>query len=341
MLTDEQFSRFQLLLDRKTSVASRGSLTSFAEEKFADFFSVKTLLVNSGTAALHLCLKSVGVGVGDEVIVPNFTFSATALAVKHCGANPVFASVNLPSGWIDLESVRRLVTPKTKVIVPVHLNGHIGNIQALTEFASQHNIYVIEDACQAFGSFKDGVKPAVEGVASCYSFNSSKHLPAGEGGLIVSRDQDLLDSCWRMMRFGDTGLKSLSYDSQTVGWNFKAPEIIAALLLAQIPDIHTTRDERRNAWIAWSEWSKENGFTLPYSLAGESPWRICLIPDEESMFPESVTVNSGRWCQKPVSQQAFFLEEKYDSAGLSKLERFMKDLVWIDIGCEPPNTGKE
>ena len=129
MITQQQFQRFMSLIDYTNCSSGRGLVTKEVERQLSILFGGRqSLLVNSGTAALHLCLKSLGIGSGDEVIVPNFTFSATALAVKHCGAKPVFAAVNLPTGWIDLSSVERLITKRTKAVIPVHLNGYIGGM---------------------------------------------------------------------------------------------------------------------------------------------------------------------------------------------------------------------
>lgn len=335
MITQKQFKRFHALIDRENCSASRGLITQKVEQQLSTFFNgQQALFVSSGTAALHLCLKSLGVGCGDEVIVPNFTFSATALAVKHCGANPVFATVDLPSGWINLRSIERLVNERTKAIVPVHLNGYIGDMTSLMEFAYRRQLFVIEDACQAFGSYHHGCLAGTIGTAGCFSFNSSKHIPAGEGGLIVSRDDRIINACRRMMRFGDTGLKALSYNTQCVGWNYKAPEIVAALVAAQLPDIDEILKFNRSVWQSWWHWCHSQPFDLPYDLTNESPWRICLVPENnDSHQNDSFLTKSGRWCRKPISDQTFFRKEKYDAKEIDALRDFMNKLIWLNMTC--------
>lgn len=341
MLTKTQYQRLLRLMNRRNCAASRGDLTRQVEDLFCEIMGRKhALLVNSGTAALHLSLKALGIGYGDEVIVPNFTFSATALAVKHCGATPVFAGVTLPHGWIDLSSVKRLISERTKAIIPVHLNGYVGDMELLQSLALNHGLFVVEDACQALGSIKGRMYAGCFGDAGCFSFNALKQLPAGEGGIVVTDNEELLINCKRMMRFGDSGLERLAYDTRQVGWNYKMPEIVAAIILSQLPDLDRIVRKRRASWRSWEVWCENKSFTLPYKVGSESPWRICLIPTgTDFAVPPSLQKKESRWCNKPLSDQSFFCNERKDNAGMESLRTFLRSLLWIDISNKPPSKG--
>ncbi|MEM4678904.1 MAG: DegT/DnrJ/EryC1/StrS family aminotransferase, partial [Candidatus Jordarchaeales archaeon] len=171
-----------------------GGMVSEFEKLFAQFLGVKhAVAVSSGTAALHASLISLGVGPGDEVIVPSFTFSATANVVLHVGAKPVFVDIDLDTYTMDPNEVRRALTPKTKAIIPVHLYGHPADMKPIMELAEDNNVYVIEDCAQAHGAEYEGVKVGGIGHLGCFSFYPTKIITTGEGGMVTTNSEELAE----------------------------------------------------------------------------------------------------------------------------------------------------
>jgi len=175
----------------KGDLIDRGQLKSF-EQNLARFVGVKYAVgLNSGYDALHISLRAAGVGPGDEVIVPAHTFVATCSAVVNVGATPVLVDV-LPDFNIDPEEILKALTPRTKAVIPVHLNGYMADMAAITEIAEQHGLIVIEDACQSLGASMLGKKGGSWGLTGCWSFYPFKILGGyGDGGAITTDDPDV------------------------------------------------------------------------------------------------------------------------------------------------------
>jgi perosamine synthetase len=164
------------------------------EQEFAAYVGAKhCLTTNSGTAALHIALAAAGVGPGDEVVVPAFTFVATALSVLHQNAIPVFVDIEPQTWGMDPKLLEAAITPRTKAIMPVHIHGTPCDFDAIRTVAAHHGIPVIEDACQAAGSEYRGKKVGSLGHMAAFSLQSSKNLACGEGGLFVTSDPELLE----------------------------------------------------------------------------------------------------------------------------------------------------
>lgn len=182
-----------------------GNQTLQFEERFAAYQEAKYgIACTNGTAALEIAVAALGIGLGDEVIVPDFTFIATASAVLSVGAMPVFADVDPTTYCIDPEKVEALITPRTKAIIAVHLAGHPADLDRLQEIARIHNLSIIEDSSHAHGSEWKGRKIGAIGNIGTFSFQSSKLMTAGEGGLLVTNNEDLavrirsIHDCGRM-----------------------------------------------------------------------------------------------------------------------------------------------
>jgi len=192
-----------------------------------------SLVLNSGTAAIHLALECLGIGPGDEIILPAITYPATALAVTYVGATPVFADIDPYNLTLDVKSCENCISRKTKGIIFVHLFGATGNIRQVTEICDTNNILLIEDCAQAFGSKNCGQMAGTFGNASCYSFFESKTVSAGEGGAILFEDQRLLELGRRYRHHGmdtETGSRSVTVR----GYNYKPSEFQSAIALAQV-----------------------------------------------------------------------------------------------------------
>ena len=223
------------------SVLKTGSLTSAAKEggKNVQEFEKLTckfvkskyaIAVNSGTAALQAALYSLNLKKGDEVIVPSFTFVASANAIASTGAKPVFADILTTNYTIDPESIKQKITKKTKAIMPVHLYGHIAHVDEIKEIASKQNIPVVEDAAQSLGSTYKGKHSGTFFELGCYSFYPGKVMTSGEGGVIVTNNKKLNEKLQMIRNHGMVK----GYDSKIFGLNLRLPEISAAIAKIQI-----------------------------------------------------------------------------------------------------------
>jgi len=212
------------------------------ESSLREFLNVKhAISVNSGTAALHAALLALDIKTNDEVLLPSFTFVATANAVVASGAKPVFIDINTKDYTIDLQDLKKKISSKSKAIIPVHLYGHPADLTELNEIANQHSIYIIEDACQSLGSTYKHKQTGTFGTMGCFSMYASKVLTAGEGGAIVTNEDKLADTL-KMIR--NHGMVE-GYDTRLLGLNYRLPELSAAIAKIQMKKLKTILDLRR------------------------------------------------------------------------------------------------
>jgi perosamine synthetase len=198
--------------------------------------------VNSGTSALHASLLSIDVKQGDEVILPSFTFVATANSVVAAGAKPVFADVNGQDYTIDIADVEKKINDNTKAIIPVHLYGHPSNMGEINSVAREHSLYVIEDACQSLGSTYFQKQTGTFGDIGCFSFYASKVITTGEGGAVVTNN-DIFAEKLKMIR--NHGMVH-GYDSALFGLNLRLPELSAGIGKIQMRKLDKMLQMRRN-----------------------------------------------------------------------------------------------
>jgi dTDP-4-amino-4,6-dideoxygalactose transaminase len=212
------------------------------EGEFAGYCGARLALgVGSGTCALHLALRALGLRPGDEVITAANSFVATAAAIVHAGGQPVFADIG-PDLNIDASAVATAVTPHTRAIIPVHLTGRPADMPALLEVAERHNLVVIEDAAQAVGARLHGQMVGTMGRAACFSLHPLRNLHAfGDGGMVTTSDRDLLE---RLHRLRNHGLRSRD-QCELWGFNSRLDEVQAALLRVQLRHLDRWTDERR------------------------------------------------------------------------------------------------
>ena len=189
--------------------------------------------VNSGTSALHVALAALGIGPGDEVIVPSFTFAATANSVCVVGADPVFADIDPTNFCVDPSAVEAAVTDRTRAIMPVHLYGHPADMNSITEIATAHNLLVIEDAAQAHLATWDGRPVGAWGDAAAFSFYPTKNMMSGEGGMIAVTDAEVERTC-RLLR--NQGMER-RYANEIVGYNLRMTDLHAAIGRAQFSQL--------------------------------------------------------------------------------------------------------
>jgi len=212
------------------------------EEAFARFVGARhAVAVNTGTAALHAALMAVGVGRGDEVIVPSFTFIATSNMVILCGAKPVLVDIEPHTYNLDPEKVKEAITPRTKAIMPVHLYGHPAHMDPLLELAEERGLAVIEDCAQAHGSLYRGRQVGTLGDVGCFSFYPSKVITTGEGGILTTNSDELAERLRRIRSHGE----ARPYDFVEMGHNYHMPEMAAAIGVEQVKRLPKLLEERR------------------------------------------------------------------------------------------------
>jgi len=234
------------------------------EAAFAEYVGARACIaVNSGTAALQLALMAAGVGAGDEVIVPSFTFFATAEAVSVLGATPVFVDVDPVSYTITAAAFERAITPHTRAVIPVHLYGQPADLDPILELARKHNLHVIEDAAQAHGAEYKDKRVGALGSAGCFSFYPSKNLGAyGEAGAVVTNDEQLAT---RLRLLRDHGSTS-KYAHAIVGYNFRMEEIQAAVLNVKLPHLKSWNDARWARAARYHEALSDSNLVLPREM---------------------------------------------------------------------------
>lgn len=221
-----------------------GPVVRSFEQAFAGYCGKKFGLgVGSGTDALTFALRALGIGKGDEVILPSFTFIATGFAILYAGAQPVFADVDPETYTLDPESVDRAITKRTKAILPVHLYGQVAAMDTLIQLARGKKLKVIEDACQAHGATFRGVKAGAFGDAGCFSFYPTKNLGAfGDGGMVVT-DQPRL--CDKIQRLRNLGRPTASGPHQEMGWTSRLDSLQAAILNTKLKYLDGFIEKRR------------------------------------------------------------------------------------------------
>ena len=219
------------------------------ESSLRRFLNVKHVVaVNSGTAALHAALLALDIKTDDEVLLPSFTFVATANAVVASGAKPVFVDINTKDYTIDHHDLKKKISRKSKAIIPVHLYGHPADLTELNEIANQHSLYIIEDACQSLGSTYKNKQTGTFGTMGCFSMYASKVLTAGEGGAIVTNEDKIADTL-KMIR--NHGMVE-GYDTRVLGLNYRLPELSAAIAKIQMKKLKTILDLRRRNSLLFS-----------------------------------------------------------------------------------------
>lgn len=266
-----------------TWISSKGKFIKEFEEKFADYIDVKFATgVSNGTIALHLALLALGIGKGDEVIVPSFTYIASVNAIAYTGAIPVFVDSMRDTWQMDSEDVKRKITEKTRAIMPVHLYGQMCNMDELTKIAREHNLFIIEDCAESFGSKFNNKYAGSFGDISCFSFFGNKTITTGEGGMVVTNDKTLYE---RAVHLKGQGLaKYREYWHDIIGYNYRMTNIVAAIGLAQLEQADEIINKKREIF----DWYKNELKDSPLELHKEAAnsvhtfWMINILVDEPS-----------------------------------------------------------
>lgn len=223
------------------------------EDLLTDYFDTPSVCVNTGTSAIHLAVQAIGLGPGDEVLVQSLTYVATFQAISATGATSIPCEVYPDSMTIDLEDAKKRITPNTKAIVPVHYGGGPGDLEALYRFAIEHKLRVIEDAAHAFGTLYKGKLIGSFGDICCFSFDGIKNITSGEGGAILTKDEDVLEKIKDARLLGvqkDTdkryaGQRSWEFDVEYQGWRYHMSNIMAAIGVEQFKKFPFFKQKRQ------------------------------------------------------------------------------------------------
>jgi perosamine synthetase len=287
------------------------NVRAFAAEFAAKFDVPYAIPTSSATAGLSVALAAAGVGPGDEVILPAISFSATGNAALLYDSIPVFVDVDPETFCIDPAAVEAAITPRTKAIMPVHLAGNVADMTALTAIAQRHNLKLIEDAAQAIGAMWGNRRAGAIGDAGVFSFQQSKNIMTGEGGMIITRDRDIAARARLILNHGEAVFgddATVDELANVIGFNFRMTELSAAVGRAQLRKLDFVNEWRtRNADILREELAGIPGLDLPPSqragngLAREVPHFFTILYDAATAgLPRSLFVAALREEGVPV-----------------------------------------
>ena len=322
----------------KSKWLSMGPVTEKFEEEFTNHLGAKHAFgVSSGTAALHIAHKVVGIKECDEVIVPSLTFVATANSVLYCGAKPVFADItSLDDLNISPDDILEKITNKTKAITIVHYGGYPCDMDAIMEIAEDHGLKVIEDAAHALGAEYNGKKCGAIGDVGCFSFFANKNLVTGEGGMVVTNDDALADKIRIMRSHGMTTLTwdrhkgyAHSYDVVDMGFNYRINEMASAIGRVQLRKLDENNENRRMIVEEYIKWLEDiSGISIPFKDYKEkSSSRIFpIVLSEDISRKEFIDRLKEKGIQASIHYPPIHLFTYYrrmlgvDGAGLPKTE---------------------
>ena len=239
-------------------ISSPGKYVKSFEEEFAKYCDCNYgVAVCNGTVSLHLALAALGIGKGDEVILPDFTMIASAYSVCYTGAKPVFVDADKDTWNIDVTKIEEKITPNTKAIMPVHIFGNPCNMAEIERIAKKHNLFIVEDAAEAHGATYDGKKVGSFSDIASFSFFANKKLTTGEGGMVVMKDEKYYDKCryLKNMSFPINGPRI--YQHNDIGFNYRMSNIHAAIGLAQVEKADEYKEMRIRNHNLYKEFLKD------------------------------------------------------------------------------------
>lgn len=314
---------------------NEGHLTRKFEDTIKKLLNCKyTVTTTSGTSALFLALKALNIGYGDEVLIPDITFIATANAVKMAGATPVLIDIsNHNNALIDSDTLEQYITPQTKAVIPVHVSGRAVAMEKMMTFAKKHNLFVIEDAAEAFMSQHKGKYLGTWADAGCFSFSPHKIITTGQGGIIVTNNQAIYNQLILLKDHGRPVIGTGGDDiHHTVGYNFKLTNLQAAVGLGQLEMLPERINHQKKLYQIYQEQLhkySEDLQILPFALQkGEVPlWCDALSPFRNALvsyLKEQGIETRNFWhplhTQKPYLQQDIFYKNSVS---------FSKKAFWL------------
>lgn len=268
------------------------------EKDFAQWLGVKhAIATSSGTGALHLALAAVGIGPGDEVILGDINWIASAAPIVHLGAKPVFVDVLEDTWCLDPQKVEEAITPRTKAILPVHLYGSMADIDALLDIGRRHGLLVIEDAAEALGSrWKGGQRAGTMGVCSAFSFHGTKTMTTGEGGMFATNDDELARLVTTLNAAGRAPGQTKQFWSDMLGYKFKMSNIQAALGCAQLSRVEDLIARRREIMQAYRERLSDRPLALNIEPEGtvNCAWMPTVVANRNLPFNREALLEDMR-----------------------------------------------
>jgi perosamine synthetase len=276
-------NEFKYLTDAflSTWISSSGKYIDKFEDAFSSYSDCSYgVAVSNGTVALHLAMVTLGIGEGDEVIVPDLTFAATINTVLHANATPVIVDVEEDSWCINPEEIEKAITSKTKAIITVHLYGQVCDMRAIMKISKKYNLKVIEDCAEAHGAMYDSKKVGSFGDIGCFSFYGNKIITTGEGGMCTTNNSEL-DNKMRILR--DHGMsKTRRYWHDVIGYNYRITNLQAAIGLAQLERIDGIHKNRRKYEDNYQDILNIEKFTFQNNLKGRRrvTWLVSILIDE-------------------------------------------------------------
>lgn len=336
----------------KGKLSGNGEFTHRCQHFFEQRYGFKKcLLTTSGTDALEMAAILTGVGPGDEVIVPSYTFVSTALAFVRCGAKVVFADSRSVEPNIDATKIEALITPHTKVIVPVHYAGVACDMDAIMDIASRYNLLVVEDAAQAIDSFytgRDGTCRALGtiGHLGCFSFHETKNIISGEGGMLTINDERFLRRAEIIWEKGTNRAEFFRGEVNKYGWvdigsSFLPTEIVSAFLWAQLEHLDEIQNERKRLWNVYRDFFGNHSYNvslpvIPEYATNNAHMFYLLFSDMEkrSSFIQKMRAQ-GILCvfhYLPLHSSGYY-KQKHDGRDLPDCDRYSETLVRLPLYC--------
>lgn len=314
-----------------------GPAVEHFEREFADYLGVEEVVgVSNGTVALQLTMLALGIGPGHDVIVPAHTFIATAEAVSHVGARPVFVDVHRDTANLDASLLPSAVTPNTRAIIPVHLYGQPADLEPILRFAAERGLAVIEDACQAHGAHYRGRRVGSFGRAGCFSFYPGKNLGAyGEGGAIATNDHELATRLRRLRDHGQTE----RYHHAEVGYNARLEGIQGAVLGVKLRYLDRWNLKRRAHAEIYREDLARSSVTLPAEAEScESVYHLFVVRsecrDELRRYLASREIQTGLHYPIPVHLQDAYAALGHREGDFPEAEAWARECLSLPMYAE-------
>ena len=330
-----------------TNKAGQGPMVQEFEKRFSKYIGCKhSIAINSGTSALHALLLALDLKSNDEVIIPSFTFVATASMILHVHAKPVFVDVDPKIFTMDPNKLEKLINKNTKAIIPVHLFGHPADMKPIINLAQEKDIFVIEDACQAHGAEYQGKKVGNISNAACFSFYPSKNMTTGEGGMITTNNNEIAEKIRIIINHGEKTV----YNTIRLGHNFRMPEISGAIGKVQIKKLPDFIEKRtKNADYLTSNLNDIKGISTPIvkDWAKHCWYMYTLTYNENNKINRDkfikklndAGIGSGVYYKKPLHLMPLFKNMIMKNTDLKNTEKLSETVFSIPV--HPKLTNEE
>jgi dTDP-4-amino-4,6-dideoxygalactose transaminase len=315
----------------KSGMLVQGKKVAEFEEKFGKFIGARhTMAVGNGTEAVHVALLAAGVKRGDEVITTAFSFLASSTSIVHCGAKPVFADIDPRTFNIDPDDVRKLVTKKTKAIMPVHLFGLSADVKELQRICDEHDIVMVEDACQSHGAQVNGKGVGTFGTSAAFSFYPTKNMTTGEGGAVTTMDDETAELVKLIRNQGQVS----RYQCVMIGYNYRMTDIGAAIGLVQMKKLPRWTEARmKNAAYLDKELGKA-GVSIPFVPKGYKHvyhQYTIRVKDRDNVQKKLADLGVGTGVYYPQGLHELGPLRKYRTRKLPRVENACKEVLALPV----------